>query len=64
MATDPRRWTAELPEDVVANLIDLRGLTLRDLEASDRSTLGLALRRLLARQEDQSDPVVAFQSAI
>jgi FXSXX-COOH protein len=45
--------------------VDLSGLTLRQLDGVGRSSLDLALMRVLAPADDGSDdPVVGFQSAI
>ena len=52
-------------DDIDVIGVDLSGLTLRQLDGLGRSSLDLALMRVLAPADDGSDdPVVGFQSAI
>jgi hypothetical protein len=69
MASDPAEVAAQAgpappKEDVHVGLVDLTGLTLSHLSRLGRSSLDLALMRALAPQDDSSDPVLGFQSAI
>lgn len=50
--------------DLEADLIDLAGLSLADLEDLGQSSLGVTLRRVLDQDRQPADPVVAFQSSI
>lgn len=47
----------------VNGLIDLTGLSLRDLDESGQSCLGDALRRVLRSREDDAEPVAGFSSS-
>lgn len=43
-------------------LIDLTGVSLRDLDESDESCLGDALRRALHSREDDAEPIASFSA--
>lgn len=51
-------------DDLGTTLIDLSGLSLGDLDAVGQTALGTALRRVVARGNEPTDPVVGFQSSI
>jgi FXSXX-COOH protein len=44
-------------------LIDLTELSLHDLDESDESCLGDALRRVLRSREDDAEPIAGFSSS-
>jgi FXSXX-COOH protein len=52
----------DTPNDFGDVLIDVTGLSLRDVDAMDESSLAEALRRVL--DEEQTGPVAGFQSKI
>jgi FXSXX-COOH protein len=57
----------EVPDparDLETDMIDVSGLSLRDIGHLDQSSLGLALRRVLDPKQELTDPVVGFQSSI
>lgn len=64
MAESPDNEPRETSPDVETEVPDLRGMTLSEVAAMDESSISHALRRVLARDEDPSDPVVAFLSSI
>lgn len=59
---------AEPPDPVKSNvetaMIDVADTSLDDLDELGSSSLAHALWRVLASEEDPSDPVVGFQSSI
>jgi FXSXX-COOH protein len=59
---------SEDPPDVKSHIgtdtLVLAGLSPSDLEKVDSSSLGRALRRIIAQDEDSADPVVGFQASI
>ncbi|MEU9835113.1 FxSxx-COOH cyclophane-containing RiPP peptide [Streptosporangium sp. NPDC048047] len=53
-------------EDVTrdSGLIDVSGLSLRDLDRLDETALAHALRRLMEVEERDADPVAGHQSSV
>ena len=49
---------------IETDMLDVTGLSFSDLEALGSSSLAHALKRVLARDEDSTDPVVGFQASI
>jgi FXSXX-COOH protein len=55
---------SEDPIDLGDDLIDLSGVTLRDLDQLGESILVKALRPLMEGADSDSEPVAGFQSRI
>lgn len=60
-----------MPEDptgvnpgIETDMLDVAGLSLSDLEELGPSSLGHALRRVVAQDEGSADPVIGFLSGI
>ena len=60
MPRDPSGVKAGIETDI----LDLSGLSLSDLEEVRPSTLGRVLRRIVAQDDDPTDPVIGFEASI
>jgi FXSXX-COOH protein len=52
------------PADPEAGLIDLSGLSLRDLDESDNSSLLLELHRVLRPDPSRPDPIGGWSNSV
>ncbi|MFF0310930.1 FxSxx-COOH cyclophane-containing RiPP peptide [Streptosporangium sp. NPDC004379] len=55
-------WDEDATRD--SGLIDVSGLSLRDLDRLDETALAHALRRLMEIEERDADPVAGHQSSV
>ncbi len=58
------RDPSDVKSGIETDMLDVTELSLSDLEEVRPSSLGRALRRVVAQDKDPADPVVGFQASI